>query len=60
MHVPLESKSFMLVLAAIEDGYKPVARGKWKFSDLPVFRKVPECFETWANLEVACSRKCVL
>ena len=57
MHVPLESDSSMLVLAAMEDPYKLFAQGKRKLSHIPVIHTVPDCFEIWANVEVACSSK---
>ncbi len=60
MHVPLESESSMLVLPYVKDRYQLVARGKWKLSGLPVISTVPDSFEIWANIEVACPRKCVL
>ncbi len=50
----------MLVLAAVENRYELVARGKWKLSHLPVIPTVKDGFEIWANVEFACSRKRVL
>ena len=50
----------MLVLAAVENRYERVARGKRNLSYFPFIRTVPDRFEVWVDVEVAYLRKGVL